>query len=267
MGKSIGVNAFLAKKYKTLALSEQWAKHLGEPEHNFKMLIWGQSSSGKTTLCVTLAKMLSQFGKVYYNSSEEGDSKSLQDSILRCGLADCKGSIVFGNRDTYEEMKAKLKRNRAKFVFIDSVQYMKLTIDQYKELCETYKHKSFIVVSWSEGKEPKGATAKAMKYRVCIKVFVSDGVAQIFSRFGKTIPYKIFDRPVTPGQTIKMNLDQPVEEPVIEMVKCECGKEAPLDSSWIDTGGCWHCPECIASQLEEKKGETVTVQETVTTQN
>lgn len=202
MGKSIGVTQFLSKRYKTIALPEEWIKVLGMVETGFRIIIWGPSGSGKTTFALKMCKMLSGFGKVYYNSIEQGEGASLQNAIRQVGMEECAGKIVFGDRDSFEEMVEKLKRNKAMFFVIDSAQYANLTQFQYKILNEMFPRKGIVIISWEgSGGHPKGEAAKAIRYMVDVKIHVRNGVAVAQSRYGATHPYRIFESTVTSGQT------------------------------------------------------------------
>jgi molybdopterin-guanine dinucleotide biosynthesis protein len=208
MGKSIGVASLLKKNYPAYELAPEWSAAIGNPEKNFKAIIWGPSGSGKTTFTLRLCKELSRFGRVYYNSAEQGEGKSLQDVVRLVNLADCEaGSIVFGDKDTFEDMMIKLKKNRAKFVVIDSLQYTNLTTKDYKRMIETFKKKAFIIISWEgNGSEPKGEYAKAIRYMVDIKMRVYKGTMNADSRFGETKPFKIFEQKAEPAAQQQLEL-------------------------------------------------------------
>lgn len=208
MGKNISVSKLLKKQYKTFELSPEWLEAIGPVEQNFKMIVWGPSGSGKTTYVIKLVKELSKFGKVYYNSTEQGEGKSLQDVVNQCRLDECKpGTIIFGSKDTFDEMRKKLKRNRARFVVIDSLQYMNLTKEQYKQLEKEFPRKSFIIISWEgSGSDPKGEHGKSIRYMACVKVYVKNGKADASSRFGLTKPYKIFDKKPSSGTQHQLEL-------------------------------------------------------------
>jgi hypothetical protein len=194
MGKLISAHTVLENKYKTLPIDDEWVDIIGLPETNFRMIIYGESGGGKTTFAMKLAKMLSRLGKVYYDSSEQGEGKSIQDAFRRADIGSCeKGSFMLADRHTFQEMMETLgKKRSAPFVFIDSLQYMNLTKAQYQTLIETFPKKAFIIISWSEGKRPQGDHAKAIEYMVDIKVRVNDGEVIALSRFGATEPYRLF---------------------------------------------------------------------------
>lgn len=194
MGKTISIDALTNRKYPTYELSREWVSAIGLPERNFKALVFGHSGSGKTTFVLQLCKELAKYGKVYYNSIEQGEGKSLQDAVKLVDFANAnKNNIKFGDKDSFGDMMEKLEVNRAQFVVIDSLQYMNLTTGQYKQMIATHPKKAFIMIAWegSAGK-PKGEFAKSILYMVDIKIHVKKGVANAFSRFGHTQPYRIF---------------------------------------------------------------------------
>lgn len=217
MGRSFGVTALMTKKYPTYDLAKEWRDAIGHPEKNFKALIWGHPGQGKTTFALHLCKELSNHGKVYYNSVEQGEGKSLQDVVRLVDMSECrKGSIIFGDKDNYEEMKEKLKKNRAKFCVIDSLQYANLTTFQYKELVALFPKKSFIIISWEgSGGNPKGEYAKSIRFMVDIKVRVVNATTHVNSRFGATKPYKIFEQRLVVGAQVPMEFEEKVKEALL----------------------------------------------------
>lgn len=194
MGKLISAHTVLNNKYKTLPIDEEWVDVIGLPESNFRMIIYGESGGGKTTFAMKLAVMLTGLGKVYYNSSEQGEGKSIQDAFKRAGVADCPtGSFMLADRHSFREMMETLgKKRSAPFVVIDSLNYLNLTKTQYIEMTETFPKKVFIIISWSEGKRPKGTHAQDIEYMTDIKVRVDDGQVIALSRFGATEPMRLF---------------------------------------------------------------------------
>ena len=209
MGETLSATSLAKMKFSVYHLSPKWINIIGLPERNFRMLIWGPSGSGKSTFAVELCKELAGHGKVYLNSVEQGKGKSLQDLINRVGMEDCApGSFVIGNRDTYDEMVAKLRKNRAMFVVIDSAQYINLTTEQYKHLIKTFPKKAFIIISWEQvGGAPKGEHAKAIRYMVDVKTYVKNGIAKSDSRFGPTQPYQIFSQIIRNGDQLNIPLE------------------------------------------------------------
>jgi len=207
-----GITDFLNKSYKELEFSGEWFDSFGNPEKNFKCCIYGSSGNGKTEFTIKFTKWLAQFGKVYYNSHEQKFSKSLRDALVRNKMQEVNGKVIFADGESFEEMKVRLsKRNSPAFIVIDSRDYMNLTIDQFKELIETFPHKSFIVICWSSGSKPKGTHAEGIEYMCDIKIFVKDFIAKVRSRFGGTKPYVIWDRsaPKTEPVVTQIPLNKP----------------------------------------------------------
>ena len=48
--------------------------------------IWGSSGNGKTSFVMQLCKQLTRFGRVAYNSLEEGDDVTMQNALIRFGM-------------------------------------------------------------------------------------------------------------------------------------------------------------------------------------
>lgn len=192
--RSVGISELLEANFDTYAFKDEWLKSFGEPEKNFKMLMFGRPKQGKTELAMKLSKYLTKFGNVYYNSFEQGKSKSLQDAAKRNNIKEVKGKLVFGNRDDFETMKHKLKNGKSRFCIIDSRDYIDLNFEQWKELTETFKYKSFIILCWEQGGKPKGDHAKAIMHTVDIAVHVSNFRAKCFSRFGGNEPFIIWNK-------------------------------------------------------------------------
>ncbi len=197
MRKEFSFSELAKQEFHRYALSTGWVEVLGKVEHGFHCLIWGGSGSGKTTFALRMAGELTQFGRVYYNALEQGYSGSLQDNLKAAQLTAQQHSRIKGVTHTFEEMMADLQKNRARFIFIDSVQYMGnlgMTYGQYKTLKEFCKKgkKSIIMISHALQEQPKGNHAKSIRYDVDIKIKASAGVAVAESRYGATKPYTIY---------------------------------------------------------------------------
>ncbi len=200
-GKSFSIKTLLQKEFRQVPISEEWRGIIGAVERNFTMIIYGRSGSGKTTFTLRMCKELTKHGKVYFNSAEQGFIKSLQDNVKSSGIMDglseeeqdqVERKFIFADNDSYEDMVQRLTTNDARFIVIDSIQYMNLTKTQYKKLKELFPKKAIIMVSHAAGDKPKGEHAKGIEYDVGVKCYVSDGWAYVNSRYGETKPYQIF---------------------------------------------------------------------------
>lgn len=193
MKRSIGINDLLNRSFVTYEFGGEWLDSFGEVERNFRMLVYGESGNGKTEFIVQLAKYLSGFGKVYYNSFEQGASKSLQAAFIRNNMQEVSGKLVIGDKDPFDHLVKKMgSRNSPKFCIIDSLDYMELTAEQYKELVEKFPHKSFVIICWSAGRRPKLQAAKDIEYMADIKVRVHEYKAFPRSRFGGNAPFVVW---------------------------------------------------------------------------
>lgn len=184
----------MSRNFVTYAFEGEWLQSFGEVERNFRMLLYGDSGNGKTEFVVKLAKYLAGFGKVYLNSFEQGLSKSLQAAFIRNNMQEVSGKLIIGDKDDFAQVKRRMgSRNSPKFCIIDSLDYMNLSAEQYKELVEDYPHKSFIIICWSAGRKPKMQAAKDIEYMADIKVRVHEFKAYPRSRFGGNVPFVIWE--------------------------------------------------------------------------
>lgn len=177
---------------KTLGFTGRWLEAMGDPEPYGSWIIWGASGNGKTRFAVQLVKYLMSFEglRIAYNGLEEGMSETYRRAIIDTGLQMEKQSrYVFWDGFDYEDMMERLKRKRSpNVVVIDSLQYLNITYDQYKELVRKYPKKLFIWISHESGTEPKGGTAQSIKYNSNIKIRVHNYYATIISRYkGKEV--------------------------------------------------------------------------------
>lgn len=191
--KTIGITQLKQKRFTTLDFTGEWLESLGTPECNFTAIIYGDSGNGKTDFSVKFAKYLSTFGKVLYLSHEEGISSTIQEAFNRNAMHEVNGKVVVGEKGTIHDLVAYLKkRNSPQYVFIDSLDYMNLTHEQYKQLRATFPRKSFVIISWSDGKKPKSKHGEKIEYMCDIKLLVRQYVAYPRSRYGGNAPYIIW---------------------------------------------------------------------------
>lgn len=190
--KVISMRQLYSKRRKVLEFSGKWLNLMGQPEMRGSWIIYGESGNGKTSFTIQLAKYLTQFGDVLYNSLEEGDSKSLEMACRREQMESVarKFHIVADNK---EQLKLRLQQKRsADIVITDSFQYMGLTYKEYKDLKESHPDKLFIFISHVEGKHPEGRAAKKVKYDANVKIHVENYIANCISRYGGGEPFVIW---------------------------------------------------------------------------
>lgn len=184
----------LAKKRKILDFKGPWKDHIGQPEIKGSWFVYGHSGHGKTSYITQMARMLSGFGRVWFNGLEEGDSLSFQEAMQRAGLG-AVGNKFLLIEDSYEQLIARIKRrNRPKFLIIDSLQVAQLSKAQYHELVNECEEKDIqlIIIGHAEGKKPEGRIGKYIEYLSFVKIWVEGYKAIPKSRYGGNEPFVIY---------------------------------------------------------------------------
>lgn len=202
--KSLGVQQFLQKKFKLLGIDGEWRGLLGELPDAFTGIIYGASGNGKTELCIRLAKYFTLFEKAAWLSYEQGHGYDLQRAIVRNDMMLCNGKFTV--IDPMKKMKPGMtifqeldkylgKRGTPRFIFIDSLDYTRITFEQYDALKQKYGHKKAIIwISHAEGKKPKSAVGRDIEYDGGFGILVSKFIATpIKSRFGAIEDYIIWE--------------------------------------------------------------------------
>lgn len=173
--RAYSVSNVLTKKFNPLEFEGPWERTLGKPDKAFSAIIFGGSSNGKTEAAIKLAKYLTNFGTVDYNSLEQGLSSTMQDALRRNHFENTKYPFRLLDRVPFNGLMARMNKPKsADYMFIDSAQYLRITKNQYYELKELMlsKGKGIIWVSQAKGKEPKGALADDIRYDVDLKLWV-----------------------------------------------------------------------------------------------
>jgi len=195
MARAYGVKQIMNANFKTLPFQGKWLDLIGEPEPVGSWIIWGDSFNGKTSFCMELAKYLTNFGKVAYDSLEEGRCESVKRAYQRQNMMEVDGKLLLLDQEPLDELKIRLRKKKSpRFVFIDSLQYAGLTYQTYKELINEFRNKLFIWPSHAEGKLPEGAVAKRVRYDAFVKIRVEGYGAFCQSRYGgNREPYIIWE--------------------------------------------------------------------------
>lgn len=172
-------------RFKTADFDGAWLASIGMPVLRGTWLIYGGSGSGKTSFCLQLAKYLSQFGRVLYNSLEQGLSPTMQAAWIAGGMEEAGRRVKLLDREGYDELFARLaKRQSPEIVIIDSINYLRgIRLCDYQLLSQRYRKKLFVVVAHEKGGEPKGALAQAIRYDADVKIRVEGYRAMVTSRY------------------------------------------------------------------------------------
>ncbi len=193
MSQGFGIDQFYNKNFKELEFEGDWKALLGNPELAGAWFIWGASGNGKTVFAAQLAKYLTKFSRVGYNSLEEGLSSSLRRAFQLANIT-AADKIVLYDKMPMEEMVERLsKRKSPNIIITDSIQYTALTKSSYKALLAQFPKKLFIFTSHAKGKLPAGSVADAVKFGANVKIWVEGYKATAQSRYGSESDYIIWD--------------------------------------------------------------------------
>lgn len=183
--RSVSVDEILKKKFVEMPFEGKWEASFGIPERSGVWIIWGNSGNGKTNFALQLAKYLAKFGKVAYDTLEEGARKSFRIAVERAQMREVARSFIILNREHLPDLKDRLRRRkRPSIVIIDSLQYSGMTKADYIALKEEFDTTLFIFISHAEGKNPKGSLADFVRYDADVKIRIEGYKAFPTSRYG-----------------------------------------------------------------------------------
>lgn len=161
MKQAYSINKVITTRFDTLDFDGGWLDAVGKPECTGSWIIYGPPKNGKTTFAMQLAKYLTQFRRVAYDSVEEGLSLTIQMAMERTEMLDAAGRITLLDKEGVDELRERLdKRRSPDVVFIDSIQFLDLKFSEYKELKARYPQKLFVYISHVAGWQPEGQVAK-----------------------------------------------------------------------------------------------------------
>lgn len=163
-----------------------YLKIFGKPERIAKWFITGPSYSGKSSFMYELCEYLCQFGKIDYDSFEEGDSGTTARKMEQYNLNTKENESKFRllPKVPLDDLTWRLKKKQsARFVVVDSIQHCGMKYRDYveftNEFCSPRGGKSLIFVShWI-----KNDLTKFVKHDCDIKIEVVGFVAKVKSRY------------------------------------------------------------------------------------
>lgn len=168
-----GVREVLSMKFETLAFEGDWYEAFGIPERRGVWFIWGNTGNGKTSFVMQLCKYLCRFGRVAYNSLEEGACLTMQNTLKRFNMQEVNRRFLLLDAEPLEQLSLRLKRQKSPdFVVIDSFQYTQMTYRQYIEFKEKHRDKMLIFISHATGRLPTGRSAKNVMFDASLKIYV-----------------------------------------------------------------------------------------------
>lgn len=183
----------------------KWHDLIGDPGKRFHMMVFGRPKQGKSIFCVQFANYFSQnFGPVLYVAAEEGFSVTLQKKIREFGMAN--NNMDFANYRNYEQIRSALQAKPYKLVFIDSVNFIKITPEQIEELKAENPQTAFVTVQQAtKGGQFRGSQEYAHNCDIIIEVIT--GTAHQQGRYQVHSEMPIFEGPEAKAKEKKETLE------------------------------------------------------------
>lgn len=166
----------LAKyNYNALNFTGKWYELFGLPATQFQCVIHGKPGEGKSTFAVLFAQYLAEnFGNVIYISGEEGFSKTLKDKFVNNNALS--ENLHVADLCNYDDIIKEVPKDYYHFIFIDSLNNMRIDAEKLKLLKERYKESAFITICQAT-KDGKMRGSLEIIHDVDIEVVVSNGLA------------------------------------------------------------------------------------------
>jgi len=185
IGKIISSEFLCTLNFPSIIFDERWSEFIGNPSANFHCVVHGLSGHGKSTFCIMFAKYLADnHGTVLYISGEEGISKTLQDKFL---INECTSQdLHVVDVRHYEDIVKYVPLQSYNFIFIDSLNTMKIDATKLKSIKEIFKGSAFITISQAT-KDGNMRGSYEIVHDADIAVKVEEGLATtIKNRFKHT---------------------------------------------------------------------------------
>jgi molybdopterin-guanine dinucleotide biosynthesis protein len=202
-------------KYRGAGFTGKWLDSFGNVPDYGVWFIYGNSGSGKTTFVLQLAKYLTTFGNVFFDSLEmaflsiKEKSKTSPDLKIawdRVGMIEVENKIN-ANTEQLDELRMRLQTPRSpKIIIIDSLKYIRLSktkrrvkFDELVDFFSLFPDKLFVIIGHSEGNSPRGGMGVDMEFHASVKVYVEGYKAFVRTRFPlsedwESEPYIIWDK-------------------------------------------------------------------------
>ena len=180
----VNLDTLKAKKYDELDLGEYYNTLFGTVEAKTLFFFYGTSGSGKSVFTIRLANHICDHLKLkgLYCSHEEALKKSMRDRANNFRIESRR--LYIGQNIDFETLIEKIRSNYYRMAIIDSVQYMRFTYEQLKQLNFEFTKRKLLIILVSFGQAYKKPDCSAEIMHACdVKVFFDAGVATIDSRY------------------------------------------------------------------------------------
>lgn len=197
-------------RFDLIPFTGQWLDFIGSPSKNFHALVFGKPKQGKSIFCIKFASYLAEnFGRVLYVAAEEGIGPTLKQKLTDFQV-NSKNLDIAGFRE-YDKIADSVESGRYKFVFIDSVNYAKISVEQLELLKKENPNVAFITIQQST-KDGKFRGSQEFAHNCDIIITVESGIAKQQGRFNTESEMTVFEKR-KPGRPLK-ETSKPVYPPV-----------------------------------------------------
>ena len=188
----INSETLLNNEYDVFNFSGKYLELIGEPTKPFHTIVFGLPKSGKSIFCIQFADYLGQnFGRVLYIAAEEKFSPTLQKKVQDF-VADS-SNLDFASFQTFDEiMENDLSGYR--FVFIDSLNFAKITVDELEAIKQAYPNISLITILQST-KNGNFRGSQEYAHNCDVIITIENGIASQKGRFQAASSIMVFDEP------------------------------------------------------------------------
>lgn len=167
----------LKVKRSKLNFQGKWKDFLGQPGTDFHMAVHGPSGQGKSTLCFKFAKYLAvNFGMVIYFANEEStETVTFEQKVKLAGAEH--PNLRYINISAHENIMERVPAGIFHFIFIDSLNTMKISPEKLRELKAHFKGSAFITISRETKQSGQLRGSGEIIYDSDIVVEVNKGIA------------------------------------------------------------------------------------------
>jgi predicted ATP-dependent serine protease len=169
---------------------DRFGNFIGNPAVGFHAIVFALPKAGKSIWSMQFADYLANhFGNVLYIASEEGFKGTIKDKITEWTTN--RSYLKFANFKGYEDIKNNI--SGYDFVFIDSLDFANITVDEMEELKELNPTTSFVTVK-QVTKDGKFRGSQEYAHNCDIIVEIIDGIAHQKGRYNPQAEMEVFTK-------------------------------------------------------------------------